>query len=71
VDRLGNQADDWSDTPSISADGLLIVIRSYATNLVASDTNGAEDVFVCRGPATIFVDGFETGNLAMWSLVVP
>jgi Tol biopolymer transport system component len=71
VDQSGNQADDWSNAPSISADGLLIVIRSYATNLVAGDTNGVEDIFVCRGPAMVFADGFETGDVTWWSSAVP
>jgi hypothetical protein len=71
VDQSGNQADDWSNAPSISADGLLIVIRSYATNLVVGDTNGVEDIFVCRGPATVFADGFETGDVTWWSSAVP
>jgi len=71
VDQSGNQADDWSDSPSISSDGLLVVIRSFATNLVASDTNGVEDIFVCHGPATVFADGFETGDVTGWSSAVP
>ena len=33
-------------TPSLSADGSLVVLRSNASNLAAGDTNGADDVFV-------------------------
>ena len=35
-----------SDDPSISADGTRIAFVSDATNLVAGDTNGDDDVFV-------------------------
>ncbi|MBC7995931.1 MAG: PD40 domain-containing protein [Rhizobacter sp.] len=36
--------DSWA--PSISADGLVVAFESYATNLVAGDTNGVRDVFM-------------------------
>jgi Tol biopolymer transport system component len=39
----GNAASSWA---SISADGRFVAFESAATNLVASDTNGAVDVFV-------------------------
>jgi Tol biopolymer transport system component len=35
--------DSWA--PAISADGLVVVFESYASNLVAGDTNGVRDVF--------------------------
>lgn len=35
-----------SNSPSISEDGRYVVFYSFATNLVANDTNGAGDVFV-------------------------
>lgn len=35
--------DSWA--PAISADGLVVVFESYATNLVAGDTNGVRDIF--------------------------
>ncbi len=35
-----------SHAPSISSDGSLIAYSSYASNLVVTDTNGYEDVFV-------------------------
>jgi Tol biopolymer transport system component len=44
----GEQANDGSYYPAISADGLTIVFSSRATNLVAADNNGAGDVFVRR-----------------------
>jgi len=42
----GAQADDHSFDPSISSDGRYVAFRSYATNLVAGDTNGATDIFL-------------------------
>ncbi len=39
-------ADGASETPSVSADGRLVAFGSSATNLVAGDGNGADDVFV-------------------------
>lgn len=39
-------ADDWSDGPSISADGRYVAYYSWAANLVASDSNNSGDVFV-------------------------
>jgi Tol biopolymer transport system component len=48
-------------TPAISADGRSIVITSLASNLVAGDTNGSDDVFVVGpvlvSPTTIDVSG--------------
>ncbi|MCP4965416.1 MAG: hypothetical protein GY926_09290 [bacterium] len=41
----GTQANDDSDYAAISADGSMIVYESAATNLVADDTNGFQDVF--------------------------
>jgi Tol biopolymer transport system component len=42
----GTEADSDSDSPSISADGRFVAFESYATNLVAGDTNGLFDVFL-------------------------
>ena len=42
----GTQGNDGSSTPSISSDGRYVVFISYATNLVAGDTNATRDVFV-------------------------
>jgi cold shock CspA family protein len=42
----GTQADDWSWSTSISADGRYVAFTSYATNLVSGDSNYSEDVFV-------------------------
>lgn len=42
----GDPANGHSDDPSISADGTAVVFLSLATDLVISDTNGINDVFV-------------------------
>lgn len=42
----GTEGNDYSWWPSISADGRYIAFASSASNLVSSDTNGVEDVFV-------------------------
>jgi Tol biopolymer transport system component len=46
VDSSGNQANNRSDQPSISADGRYVAFISFASNLVAGDTNGTNDLFV-------------------------
>lgn len=45
VDSSGNQANGYSDSPSISADGRYVAFQSNASNLVSGDSNGATDVF--------------------------
>jgi hypothetical protein len=46
VPTVGEEADGDSFAPAISADGRFVTYSSYATNLVANDTNGVPDVFV-------------------------
>jgi Tol biopolymer transport system component len=46
VDSAGVEGDDYSAAPSLSADGQVVSFDSFATNLVAGDTNGNPDVFV-------------------------
>lgn len=46
VASSGVQGDGRSKLPSISGDGRYVAFESTADNLVASDTNGASDVFV-------------------------
>jgi Tol biopolymer transport system component len=46
VDTLGGDPDGDSYYPSMSADGRMVSFRSEATDLVADDTNGLNDVFV-------------------------
>ncbi|MCL5057355.1 MAG: chitobiase/beta-hexosaminidase C-terminal domain-containing protein [Actinobacteria bacterium] len=46
VDSQGTQADNYSCYPSISDDGRYVSFYSRASNLVAGDTNGKQDIFV-------------------------
>jgi len=46
VDSAGNQADDDSDTPALSGDGICVVFESAATDLVTGDTNHFPDAFL-------------------------
>jgi cold shock CspA family protein len=46
VDSAGSQANGDGYTPTISADGNVVAFTSWATNLVASDSNGCGDVFL-------------------------
>lgn len=46
VDLQGNEANDDSWAPDISADGLWVAFESLATNLVPGDGNGAIDIFL-------------------------
>ena len=48
VDSSGAQSNGLSETAWISNDGQHVVFSSLATNLVANDTNGHEDVFIHR-----------------------
>jgi hypothetical protein len=47
VGASGTQGDDDSSHPLLSADGTTVAFGSLATNLVANDTNGRYDAFVC------------------------
>ncbi|MEG4857952.1 calcium-binding protein [Microcoleus sp. K1-B6] len=46
VDSAGNQGNQFSYGPSISADGRFVAFFSVAPNLVPGDTNGTYDIFV-------------------------
>jgi hypothetical protein len=46
VDTAGGDSNHNSHHPSLSADGSLVAFYSFASDLVASDKNGAYDVFV-------------------------
>jgi Tol biopolymer transport system component len=46
VSSAGAEANDYSESASISADGRCVAFHSFATNLVPGDTNGWPDVFV-------------------------
>lgn len=47
----GAQANNSSEDPVVSADGRVIAFTSWASNLVAGDANGYEDVFAHQRPA--------------------
>ncbi len=46
VDSSGAQGNGLSSFPKISADGQIVAFESLASNLVAGDTNGVNDVFI-------------------------
>ncbi len=46
VDSAGSEANGFSLLPVISADGRFVTFTSFASNLVAGDRNGVQDVFV-------------------------
>jgi Tol biopolymer transport system component len=46
VDSAGAQGNDYSYWATISSDGRFVAFQSFATNLVAGDTNSCADVFV-------------------------
>ncbi|MEO5341270.1 MAG: Ig-like domain-containing protein [Magnetococcus sp. MYC-9] len=62
VDSSGNQADGFSLSPTISADGRFVAFISYATNLVA-----AEDDAPASGSSNVFLRDTKTGQTAFLS----
>ena len=46
INSNGIQANDGSFNPAISANGRYVVFSSRASNLVAGDTNGGQDIFL-------------------------
>lgn len=66
VDSAGNQAIDWSNQASISANGRFVAFRSVATNLVPGYANNQGDIFVrdllTNTSTRVLVD--EAGNRA-------
>jgi len=46
ISSTGNQGNQDSGSPSISADGRFVTFSSEASNLVPGDTNDSEDIFV-------------------------
>jgi tricorn protease-like protein len=46
VDSAGMQGNGDSLAAAVSADGRYVAFRSFASNLVPNDTNGAQDIFV-------------------------
>jgi Tol biopolymer transport system component len=68
VSSAGEQGDDWSLAPSISADGRHVAFHSFAGNLVAGDGNFDFDVFLrdrtagTTVRASVRTDGTEGGQ---------
>ncbi len=46
VDNAGTEGNDESLYPAVSSDGRYVAFESYASNLVAGDTNSTSDIFV-------------------------
>ncbi|VAW94080.1 Alkaline phosphatase, partial [hydrothermal vent metagenome] len=46
VNNSGVEANGRSDAPHISGNGRYVAFKSVATNLIASDTNSSQDIFV-------------------------
>jgi len=46
VDSAGDEADNQSSQPAMSANGRFVIYESGATNLVAADNNNAHDIFI-------------------------
>nr|WP_295900616.1 hypothetical protein [uncultured Bdellovibrio sp.] len=46
LEASGTSTNEYSYSPSLSADGRYVTFISYANNLVSGDTNNAEDIFV-------------------------
>ncbi|WP_433545518.1 TolB family protein [Streptomyces sp. CA-294286] len=65
----GAQADDSSGDPVLSGDGKVLAFQSYASNLVAGDKPGTEDVFVRPAPGAplqrVTVPGATTSAAAL------
>ena len=67
----GTEANDSSDWPAVSADGLSIAFASRASNLVPGDTNANPFIQTDRSaPYDIFVAGPESDRLARVSVGV-
>jgi len=56
VNSSGAQANGESGAEAITPDGRFVLLNSAATNLVAGDTNGEDDVFVLDRNATGFTN---------------
>ena len=63
----GSEANGWSSSPAISADGLYIAFSSGATNLVPGDTNNQYDVFRVSNPLLQIIDGTSQDDLFAFS----
>jgi hypothetical protein len=72
----GNSGNGSSVLPVISADGRFVAFTSLASDLVATDTNGHNDVFVrdlqtgTTTLASVKGAGLDSGNAASWRPVI-
>jgi hypothetical protein len=72
VDSSGAPGNDASTSHAISEDGLYVAFSSYASNLVAGDTNGVSDVFLRDTLAgetsrvSVSTAGDEAEDYSMW-----
>ncbi len=64
VDSFGNQANGLSGGPGMSGDGRFVAFASFASNLVAEDSNGQSDVYVYDR----FQPGRDQGVIALVSV---
>ena len=61
VDSAGNQGDGPNSTPAISGDGRFVAFYSYASNLVAGDTNTCPGTLNDPSCPDVFVHDRQTG----------
>jgi len=73
VSSSGVQADGGGNGPELSADGRFVVFYSWASNLVAGDTNSTTDVFVhdlataATRRVSVASDGSQGDEMSYWA----
>ena len=76
VNTNGNAGDNFSTDPAVSGDGRYVAFTSSADDLVGSDTNRAQDVFVrdlqagTTALVSVSTDGVHPGNGDSFSPVI-
>jgi Tol biopolymer transport system component len=73
LDASGGEPNDYSEYPSLSADGNRVAFRSFASDLVAGDNNGEADIFVrdIAAGTTVRASVDSTGGDAVGGSVSP
>lgn len=71
VDSAGLEANGASFNASINGNGARVVFQSSATNLVPSDTNSFQDVFMREGASTVRISVNSAGSQAAGSSQQP
>ncbi len=73
ADGTGTQGNGWCYRASISGDGRYVAFDSWASNLVAADTNGTSDVFVrdLVSGTTVRASVYTSGAQAPWGAESP